>query len=140
MLVILDPNVLVSAALSPSGAPAELIRRWLAGEFELLVSPQLLEELARVLNYPKIASRLPQEDAASLLLLLETEADVASDPTGSIPVEVEDPGDEYLVALAIAHRAALVSGDGHLTALADRFPVFSPAGFLLELDRGSTPG
>jgi predicted nucleic acid-binding protein len=35
---VLDPNVLVAALLSPSGTPATLIVRWLAGDYELLVS------------------------------------------------------------------------------------------------------
>lgn len=61
MPVVLDPNLLVSAALSAKGAPAEIIRRRLAGEFELLVSPKLLEALERVLAYPKIAKRIATE-------------------------------------------------------------------------------
>jgi len=51
---VLDPNVLISALLSPAGAPAELFTRWFAGEFELVVSPALLEELERALVYPEI--------------------------------------------------------------------------------------
>jgi predicted nucleic acid-binding protein len=30
--VVLDPGVLIAAVLSPKGAPAELLRHWLAGE------------------------------------------------------------------------------------------------------------
>jgi hypothetical protein len=35
---VLDPNVLIAALLSPTGAPAQLVGRWLGGEFELVVS------------------------------------------------------------------------------------------------------
>lgn len=133
MLVVLDPNVLVSAALSPRGAPAEVVRRWLAGEFELVVSPRLLEELSRVLAYPKIAKWIAPKDADTLLRLLEDEAQVVSDPDQPAPVEIADPDDAYLLALAAAAGAALISGDGHLTVLADRFPVFAPADFLAWL-------
>lgn len=133
MRVVLDSNVIVSAALSPRGTPAELVRRWLAGEFELVISPKFMAELSRVLAYPKIAKLIPPADAEALLTLLEEEADAAIDPEGITPIEVEDPDDVYLLALAAAEGAALVSGDAHLIVLADRFPVFRPADFLARL-------
>ena len=138
MRVVLDPNVLVSAALSPEGAPAELIRRWLAGDFELVVTPALLDELERVLAYPKIAKRVTAEDAAALVELLEAEAQAVPDPTDQSSIDLEDPGDEYLVALAIANGAALISGDRHLTALSDQLPIYRPADFLRRLEQGSS--
>jgi len=45
-------------------------------------------------------------------------------------VHSRDPDDDYLIALASAHRAALVSGDKHLLALEGEIPVFSPRAFL----------
>lgn len=140
MLVVLDPNVLISAALSATGAPAQLIRRWLEGEFELLVSPALLVELGRVLAHPKIAARIPAEDAAALIGLLESEGNRAPDPAARPSIRGEDPDDEYLIALALAHGAAIVSGDdSHLTALSDRLPIYRPADFLRQLEQ-SSPG
>lgn len=135
MRAILDPNVLVSAALSPAGAPAQVVRRWLAGEFELVASPLLLDELSRVLTYPKIAERVATNDRAALLELVSAEAEIAADPAGPPPLSVPDPGDEYLVLLALAEGAALVSGDKHLTALSERLPIFRPDAFLELLDR-----
>jgi uncharacterized protein len=127
---VLDPNVIVSAALSATGSPARVIRRWLDGDFEVVVSPALLDELRRVLTYPKIAERVPANDAEALLALLEAEAAVAPDPSGEPPVSVEDPGDEYLISLAVAEGAALVSGDRHLLDLAAELPIYGPADFL----------
>ncbi|MBA2420337.1 MAG: hypothetical protein H0V57_04320 [Thermoleophilaceae bacterium] len=46
------------------------------------------------------------------------------------PVRSEDQGDDYLIALAAEQRAALVSGDKHLLALAGRIPVYSPREFI----------
>jgi uncharacterized protein len=45
-----------------------------------------------------------------------------------------DPGDDYLLALARAERAVLVSGDAHLLALADRLPIHSARAFLGKLE------
>jgi putative PIN family toxin of toxin-antitoxin system len=130
---VLDPNVLISAALSRSGAPAELVRRWQRGEFELIVSPGLLVELERALAYPKLARLVSAEHAAALLALLRAEAEIAEDPTDPAPVRSEDPGDDYLIALSAAHGAALVSGDKHLLALSGELPIYRPAGFLAML-------
>ena len=41
-----------------------------------------------------------------------------------------DPDDDYLLILAADQRAALVSGDRHLLALAGQLPVQTPAEFL----------
>jgi putative PIN family toxin of toxin-antitoxin system len=133
VLVVVDPNVLLSAALSPTGTPAALIRRWLDGEFEVLVSEKLLAELSRALAYPKIARRIPVEDARLLVGLLDEEAESAPDAPCPAGIRVADPDDEYLIGLASSRGAALVSGDRHLTALTGQFPVFSPADFLARL-------
>jgi putative PIN family toxin of toxin-antitoxin system len=134
--VVLDVNVLISAALSPRGTPARLLIAWQAGAFELVVSPQLLAELRRALTYPKLARLVPTADADAFAAWLGRAAELAADPPGPPQVRSEDPADDYLVALAAAERAVLVSGDGHLTALAGRIPVRTPAEFLAELESG----
>jgi predicted nucleic acid-binding protein len=66
---------------------------------------------------------------------------MVGDPSEPPAIRSEDPGDDYLIALAASELAALVSGDKHLQALSDRMPIFTPAEFgrLLE-KRGATPG
>lgn len=128
---VLDPNVLISALLSPSGSPAALVARWLAGEFELVVSEQLLAELRRALAYPKLRSRITDEEATAFVDLLGRTATRVDDPATSLR-RSRDPGDDYLPALAEATAAILVTGDQDLLALAD-VPVLSPAAFLESL-------
>lgn len=132
MQAVLDPNVLVSSLLSRSGTPAELLRRWLAGEFELIISPVLLAELERVLLYPKLGRRIARQDAAEFVELLRAEAAFASDDD-TPPRRSADPDDDHLLALAATQRALLVSGDRHLLAEAAHFPVLSPREFLDRL-------
>jgi uncharacterized protein len=136
---VLDANVLISAVLSPRGTPARLLLAWQAGAFELVVSPQLLAELRRALAYPKLARLVPPADADAFAAWLGRAAELAADPSGPPPVRSEDPDDDYLVAFAAAERAVLISGDGHLTVLAGRIPVRTPAEFLAELDAGPAP-
>lgn len=69
MRAVLDPCILISALLSRGGAPAQVLTRWLGGEFELIVSESLLDELARALAYPRLRERIPAAEAADQYLL-----------------------------------------------------------------------
>lgn len=131
---VIDPGVLVAALLSPSGAPADLVRRWLDGAFEMVVSPQLLAELGRVLARPKFRPYVTLEEAERYLGLLARGAVIAHDPVAPQPI-TPDPGDDYLISLAVATGVhVLVSGDPHLTGLRDLDPpVLTPREFLGRL-------
>ncbi|MGH2970901.1 MAG: putative toxin-antitoxin system toxin component, PIN family [Gaiellaceae bacterium] len=129
---VLDPNVLIAALLSRTGPPAVLVTRWLAGEFELVVSDKLLAELSRALAYPKIRKRVSAEVATAYLEMLGEAALLVPDPAEA-PIRSRDPDDDYLIALAEGASAVLVSGDDDLLALADTIPVRRPADFLAEL-------
>ncbi len=133
MRAVLDPNVLISGLLSPTGNAAKLLRAWERGEFDLIVSDALLEELQRALGYPKLRRHVSEEEADRVLRWLSESATVGDDPSGPPPVHSADPGDDYLIALAASREAILVSGDGHLLDLADRIPVLEPALFLEHL-------
>lgn len=132
MRAVLDPNVLIAAVLSRSGPPALVLRAWLDGRFELIVSEALLTELERALGYRKLAARISAEERASFIVLLQTGARLTDDPE-DVPRVSSDPGDDYLVALAHSQQAVLVSGDQHLLTLADRMPIMNPRAFLESL-------
>ena len=115
------------------GSPANIISRWLGGEFELVVSDNLLAELERALAYPKLRARVAPEDAAEFVSLLRSTAVHASDPS-TPPRRSLDPRDDFLLALAEGEEAMVVSGDQHLLELADRFPIRSARDFLEMLE------
>jgi uncharacterized protein len=131
---VLDPNVLISALLSRTGAPARVVALWLNGAFELLVSPILLEELERALTYPKLRDRISQSDAAAAVDLFKRSAVLAADPAVAAGVTSRDPDDDCLIALAEAEHAVVVSGDRALLALRDRVPVQASSEFLASLE------
>lgn len=131
MRCVLDANVWVAALLSRNGIPARLVRMWLDGAFEVVVSPLLLAELRRVLAYPKIRTRVPKADADAVLALIGETATLHADPSPRPGARTNDPDDEYLVTLAEAARAVIVTGDRHLLSLSGSLPVRSPADFLL---------
>jgi len=130
---VLDPNVVISALLSPEGAPARTLLAWQRGLFELIVSAGLLAELERALAYPKLRSRIDPRDAAELIEWLTRNATFVEGPI-EVPARSADPGDDYLLALAAAERAMLVSGDKHLLQLAEQQPILPPARFLELLE------
>lgn len=129
--------MLISALLAPTGSPAKVFRVWLDGSYELVVSPLLLEELERALGYPKIRERVREHESAALLALLRRQAQLVEDPTDLPVLRSPDPGDDYLIALAGATRAVIVSGDGHLLGLARQLPIYSPVAFLARLEGDS---
>ena len=135
MRAVLDPNVIISALLSPKGPPAGVLRAWEEGEFEIVACPQLLDELERALAYPKLRRLIPEPDAAAVVRWLREALTLVPDPEEAPPVASADHGDDYLIALAARERAALVSGDKHLLDLADRLPIY-PARRFLDLLAG----
>jgi len=128
---VLDPNVLISALLSPTGVPAALLTRWLGGEFELVVSALLLAELDRALAYPKLRARIADDEAQAVIDLLRRTATMADDPAAPAR-RSRDPGDDYLLALAESAVAILVTGDQDLLDVKD-LPVRSPRAFLEKM-------
>ena len=132
MRAVLDPNILVAALLSRTGTPAQLVSRWLAGEFELVASEALIAELERALAYPKLRARISPDEAASFIAVLRGGAVLAADPKEP-ERRSADAGDDYLIALAAHERAVLVSGDQHLLALGKELPIETARAFLDKL-------
>lgn len=127
---VLDPGVLVSALITPTGRPAKLLLAARAGSFELIISPQLLDELEKVLRREKFRRYVDLDGVTTYLDLLRRDAHMATDPETPPPIRCADPDDDYLIALAHSQSAVLVSGDSDLLELAKEIPVFLPAHFL----------
>ena len=133
MRAVLDPNILVAALLSREGAPAQVVSRWLAGDFEVVASEALAAELERALAYPKVRRRISADEAVSFVALLRQASVFAADPAEP-ERRSTDPGDDYLLALAEQEDAIVVSGDKHVLGLASMFPILTARAFLNRLD------
>lgn len=130
MRAVLDSNVFVSALISPSGSPREIVEAWVQGRFELVVSPMLLGELRAVLVRAKFRRWISATSAERFVDGLEDASLVIDDPATLVGLS-PDPDDDYLLSLArIANADYLVSGDSHLTDIADPTPpVVTPRRF-----------
>jgi putative PIN family toxin of toxin-antitoxin system len=133
--VVLDPGVLIAALISDKGAPRALLCAWLDGVFELLVSPDLLAELGRVLERQKFRRYASEREARLYVAFLKRFATLCPD-TDSPARQSADPGDDYLLALAQNQGANfLVSGDPHLCQIErTEPPVLTPRAFLNRLE------
>lgn len=116
MLVILDTNVLLSALRTDTSPPARILDAWRAGRFRLVTSIEQIDEFKRAARYPKLRTVLPRGAVGRVVNQLRTAEMVLQRlrRAGDSP----DPGDEYLIAMALAAGADyLVTGDRALLSL-----------------------
>ena len=139
MRVVLDTNVLISALISSSGPPGQLLSAVKRGDMAIVTSGYQLDELRKVLARERLRPYIKPEEAQDLIDNLEAVGISISE----LP-ECElspDPADNPILATAIAGNANLiVSGDktdmlalGHV----DDIRIVSPATTLAELGRVS---
>lgn len=113
--IVLDTNVLVSA-VGWRGAEYRLYSRCRNGEQQLAVSPALLDELRRVLAYPKLG--FAQDEIEAFISDISGHA-LHVEPSHRLEVIEEDPDDNRVIECAVeAEARCIVSGDRHLLKLA----------------------
>lgn len=128
--VVLDTNVVLSALVSRAGITAAIRQAWQRGQIVPLVSAATVQELLRVLAYPKfrLTANEQQELLADYLPCAQTVRVVT---TPEVPA-CRDPFDVPFLQLAMAgHADVLVSGDKDLSSLSAAFAIaiVSPAEF-----------
>ena len=119
--VVLDTNVTLSALVFGGGSAGRIRLGWQQGDYVPLASAATVQELMRVLAYPKF--RLSKAEQEELLAdyLPHTEVVPTPQPPPAVPA-CRDPQDVPFLHLAVAGKASvLVSGDRDLLAVADEF-------------------
>jgi len=117
LTVVFDTNVFVSALLSrnPTSPTQELLRRWRAEEFTLLISQALLTELVEKLLARDVSHEKIQELLIAIIRLA-TWVDVHAEAV--LPVVAADPDDDLILACAVVGQADyLVTYDPHFDVL-----------------------
>jgi len=129
--VVLDANVLVSAAIQ-RGPSHRIVAAWSERrEFDLVICPTLVGEVEDVLTLrPRLRRWIDIDLAREYVDVLRTFDGIVPDPTHS-PATTRDAEDDYLVALAREHAAdVIVSGDKDLLEwIEQRPPVLTPEAF-----------
>jgi len=114
--LVLDTNVLISAALSGQGAPAQLLRTVLA-EHQLVFSDAMFLELRTRIHRPKFDRYISLENRQRMLHDLDACAHWVDLGLGANtpPSNCRDPDDDFFIATALQAQAPLlVSGDQDL--------------------------
>ncbi len=137
MRVVVDTNVFVSALLSPQGIPSQLFQYWELHYFDVLISEESMEELARVLQYPKVRKGLRSTDAElTEFVRLFKERGILVIPQETIRAIPADVSDNVYLEIAVAGDAhCIVSGDKHLLQLQEYrgILILTPTAFLDKL-------
>ena len=126
--VVLDTNLLVSAALKPDSDLARIVERVLLRQAPIHVCPAIVAEYHEVLNRPKFRPKgLPLGWLPRLLQVAFHEPEPVP-----WPIKGPDPDDLVFLALAKATGAALVTGNlAHFPeAVRDVVVVLTPADYL----------
>jgi len=114
---VFDTNVFVSAFLSrsPTSPTQELINRWLADEFTLLICDAIVNELIEKL----VVRGVEREDIEIFVALLDNLAEWVDVPDEAIvPLIPADADDDIMVACAVVGSADfLVTYDPHFAPL-----------------------
>jgi len=128
--IVLDTNVLVSAFLSPDGAPAQVLALVLGGELDLMVDDRILDEYREVLARPRF--RLDASDVAEVLRQLEADGErIAAAP---VERQLPDPDDQPFLEVALAGQAdAIVTGNPEGPDYGHGTVVLSPRALLERL-------
>jgi putative PIN family toxin of toxin-antitoxin system len=132
--VVLDANVLASALINRSGVPGEILRRIFQDpEIVVVVSPEIVAEIRRILEYPRIATRAGLTKAVIedfVERFLGVAAMVPDRRSKGISADPDD--DKYLLAAREGVADFVVSGDHHLLDLQfyERVRIVSPKRFL----------
>ncbi|MCX7156559.1 MAG: putative toxin-antitoxin system toxin component, PIN family [Rhodocyclales bacterium] len=131
--VVLDTNVLLSGIAYPASVPGKILSAWRHGSVEVLLSVYILDELRRVL--PRLAHRhgLMATEIDDLVDALSIQAEVI-EPLPGIDPDLRDANDQPVLATLLAAIKTsggdyLITGDKDLLAMAERYPIVTPAKF-----------
>jgi putative PIN family toxin of toxin-antitoxin system len=111
MKIVLDTNVFISGVFF-SGPPYQILKAWRNQEFQIVISPEILDEYHRVGK--ELSARFSMVDLDPILKLIIAKAELIE--AASLDEAVcDDPDDDKFFAGAIAGEVMLiVSGDKHL--------------------------
>jgi putative PIN family toxin of toxin-antitoxin system len=112
--IVIDTNVLISAAVRPQGRQALVINLVAFRAVELFVSEAVMAEYREVFSRPKFA-HLPSAEVAALLALIESEATMVT-PTTCLEISKHDSDNRFYECADAAQADYIVTGNArHFT-------------------------
>jgi uncharacterized protein len=116
---VVDTNLFISGLFGKDSLSAVLQDLWVHREFELATSIEILREVSRVLQYPRIRGRFqPREENIRRFFRLIFRKAIITKDLYSIERITDDPSDNIFLACAMEAEADyIVSRDPHLRNL-----------------------
>lgn len=113
---VIDTNLFISGLFARDSLAAQLQNLWVNQEFELITSIEIIKEISRVLNYPRIKDHFKPKDKniKRFFRLIFRKAIIAKDIYKTDRI-TDDPTDNKFLACALEKNADyIVSRDPHL--------------------------
>lgn len=129
VFVVLDTNVIVSGAMW-RGSPASILNAWADSLFEVVASPEILDEYEEILL--EVGHKVGKKSFAERWIITLREKVHIVIPEKRVEL-CRDPEDDKFLACAVAAQAeCIVSGDIDLQVLKSviGIPIYKPADFL----------
>ncbi len=140
--VVVDTNVLVRAFLNRNNSDGRVFAKAITGEIQLWYSRRLLEELLRVLSYPRLARYTITREAIDAFIKMLMLHGKSIQPQST--TLCRDPDDNEILGIALAlvgsEPVYLISADKDLLALRNRIEgvtILTPQEFLKGMPVGA---
>ena len=141
MRVVLDANIYISSLISSQGNPATIINRWLSGEFDVLLSQPIIDEISRVTGYERLQKKYQKIRERRLEFIeLISKQSIWSESTETLAIVKADESDNRYLEYAIAGGATyVVTGDEPLLSVGNYqgISIITPAVFVTLLEMGN---
>lgn len=112
--VVVDTNIVVSA-FGWDAKPEEILKMIEGGKLINYVSIGMLEELRRVVSYPKL--KIPRNEQSEIIEYVFENSEIIT-PSKRVEIIKEDPSDNEILSCAIeASVDYIITGDRHLLKL-----------------------
>ena len=127
--VVLDSNIIISAAISPNGNPAKIVNAVLDKNIQIYYSAEIMTEYEEVLSRKEFNFNSEKQD--TFILGIKKNGILIEPPTSSMFIPDEDDRVFYDTAKAIG--ATLITGN------IKHYPkepfIMTPTGFLASLEK-----
>jgi len=134
MKIVLDTNIFISGIITPKGKAGKILNEYKNNALEIITSHELLQEVKKVLNYPKIIKiiKWDQKKIDEFIEYLYFFTSIV-DITGIDYHFDQDPNDNHIIATYLAANCDyLVTGDKALLSLNGEFNVITLEEFITK--------
>jgi len=135
MKVVFDTNIFISMLIWRNKELEPLYNLFQKNQITVCINPQIIQEITRVLNYPRFTIPLLKADLTSeeIIKTLTDCCSIFSSRAKTPKIIMEDPSDNIILACATASNADfIISGDKHLLKLKSfqDIPIVTPRQFI----------